>query len=97
MNLGIRDAIALGSVLATHMNSRNDALADSDTILEEYASTRRSRALSTIGLTKRIMAIANVLASSTHFWGLHWLFSLIARIPFIQRTMAWNLSGLGNR
>jgi len=97
MNLGIRDAIALGSVLAAHMDSPNDSLSNSDAILEEYASTRRSRALSTIKLTKRIMAIANVLANSTQLFGLRWLFSSIAGIPFIQRTMAWNLSGLGNR
>jgi 2-polyprenyl-6-methoxyphenol hydroxylase-like FAD-dependent oxidoreductase len=97
MNLGIRDAIALGSVIAAHMDSYNHSLAGSDAILEEYASTRRSRALSTIRLTKQIMSIAGVLASSTQLFGLQWLFSLIARIPFIQRAMAWNMSGLGNR
>jgi 2-polyprenyl-6-methoxyphenol hydroxylase-like FAD-dependent oxidoreductase len=97
MNLGIRDAIALGPVLAAHMNSYNDSLNGSDTILEEYASVRRSRALATIRLTKRIMTIASVLASSTRFVGLHWLFNLITRIPVIKRTMAWNISGLANR
>ncbi|KAF8228174.1 FAD/NAD(P)-binding domain-containing protein [Tricholoma matsutake] len=94
MNLGIRDAIALGSVLGGHMNSYNDSL---DTLLAEYASTRRSRALATIRLTKRIMSIAGMLASSTRLFGLHWLFSLIVRIPLIQRTICWNISGLGNR
>ena len=96
MNLGIRDAIALGSALATHMDSP-DSLNGKATILEEYVSTRRTRALSTIRLTKRIITIVGVLAGSTQFFGLQWLFSLIARVPFIQRTMAWNLSGLGNR
>jgi len=97
MNLGIRDAIALGPVLVAHVNSYNDSPAGNDAILEEYASTRRSRALTTIRLTKRIMTIAGVIASSARLFGLHWLFSLIARVPFVQRAMAWNLSGLGNR
>jgi len=97
MNLGIRDAIALGSVLVAHVNSYDNSVPGKDGILEEYALNRRSRALATIRLTKRIMTIAGVLASSTWFVSLHWLSSLIARIPIVQRTIAWNLSGLGNR
>jgi 2-polyprenyl-6-methoxyphenol hydroxylase-like FAD-dependent oxidoreductase len=97
MNLGIRDAIALGPVLVAHASSYNDSPTGNDRILEEYASTRRSRALATIRLTKQIMTITGVIASSARLFGLHWLFSLIARIPIVQRTMAWNLSGLGNR
>lgn len=97
MNLGIRDAITLGSVLAAHVDSCNKSLTSNDTILEEYASTRRSRALATIMLTKRIMMIASALARITQQLGLHWLFNLVTGIPLIQRRMAWSLSGLGNR
>jgi 2-polyprenyl-6-methoxyphenol hydroxylase-like FAD-dependent oxidoreductase len=96
MNLGIRDAITLGSVLTAHIDSCNKP-ASSDAILEEYASSRRSRALGAIKLTKRIMMIVGILARSTQLLGFHWLFSLVTRIPLIQRRMAWSLSGLGNR
>ena len=94
MNLGIRDAIALGPVLVAHFNSHKDDPTGNDTILEEYASTRRNRALATIRLTKRIMSTVGVFAGWTR---LHWLLKLIAGIPFVRSTIAWNLSGLGNR
>ncbi|KAF5380826.1 hypothetical protein D9615_003948 [Tricholomella constricta] len=97
MNLGIRDAISLGPVLAAHAASNNESLPKNDKLLEEYVTTRRDRALSTIRLTKRIMSIANVLGTAKLLDINYWFFRLVGRIPFVKRQIAWNLSGLGNR
>lgn len=93
MNLGIRDAISLGVALATHIKSSSK----DNNILEEYALVRRSRALSTIRLTKRIMYVVSTLGATQLLGISYWGIRLFASIPFIRRLVAWNLSGLGNR
>ncbi|KAG5642192.1 hypothetical protein DXG03_003430 [Asterophora parasitica] len=97
MNLGIRDAVTLGPVLATHAASDHDSLPKNDQLLEDHVRTRKDRALSTIRLTKRIMSIANVLGSASLLGITYWLFRVVGSIPLVRRQVAWNLSGLGNR
>ena len=95
MNLGIRDAIFLGPVLAAHVASTT---AESNKRLEEYVGDRREKALSTIKLTKRIMGVAGTVGSSPHLYNLgFWIVRLLARIPLVKSLLVWNLSGLGNR
>jgi len=94
MNLGIRDAISLGTTLAAHIKLTTD---DNSKILDDYVSTRRNRALTTIRLTKRVMHVAGVLGSTRLFDFNYWIFRLVANVPIIRRMIAWNLSGLGNR
>jgi 2-polyprenyl-6-methoxyphenol hydroxylase-like FAD-dependent oxidoreductase len=98
MNLGIRDAIYLGPILAAHIASTADSLPENDRRLEEYAANRHERALSTIKLTKRIMGVAGTVSSTPTLSNIaYWFIRLMAKIPFVQRRLVWNLSGLGNR
>ncbi|TFK76452.1 FAD/NAD(P)-binding domain-containing protein [Pluteus cervinus] len=91
MNLGIRDAIGLGVTLTRRVDDEKGEL-------EEYAKQRRTRALTTIRMTKRILGIASLVSSSgvlatlqaTVLW-------LAGMIPYVRRMGAWQLSGLGNR
>ena len=64
MNLGIREAINLGPVLATHLASNTESLEKNDKLLEDYMLNRRERALQTICLVKRIMGVAAILGSN---------------------------------
>ncbi|KAG5652742.1 hypothetical protein H0H81_003883 [Sphagnurus paluster] len=94
MNLGLRDAISLGPVLAAHASSDDTTLPEHDRLLEEHVATRYERALSTIGLTKRFMSMVMILGTTKI---LRHLFKFIGMVPFVKRYMAWNVSGLGAR
>ncbi|ESK93840.1 pentachlorophenol 4-monooxygenase [Moniliophthora roreri MCA 2997] len=90
MNLGIRDAIGLGAVISEHM--KGDFTEGLDK-LEAFASSRRQGALRVIKLTKvLVMAAAGVMTSTVMSWGL----KLANMVPAFQRTIVWNLSGLGD-
>ncbi|ESK88691.1 monooxygenase fad-binding protein [Moniliophthora roreri MCA 2997] len=91
MNLGLRDAISLGGVLAQHIDKPDIEL---DGILEQHGKLRRERAIKTIGLTKNMVggAIA-IMSSGIYYWGL----KLLGFIPAIRNAFVWRLSGLGNR
>ena len=97
MNLGIRDAVGLGPLFVKHMEQFPHDPSSADKLLEEYASTRHARALSTIRLTKRSMRFIAMLGAMSNGWARHfgWLVALFFKIPFVTRTMAWELSGLG--
>jgi len=98
MNLGIRDAISLGPVLAAHIASTDETRSASDRLLEEYAVTRRRRALTTIKLTKRIMGLVRTVGWRQILTKLSLLVVRLGlKLPFVRRRAAWNLSGLGNR
>ncbi|KAF8077953.1 hypothetical protein FPV67DRAFT_1570587 [Lyophyllum atratum] len=97
MNLGIRDAISLGPVLAAHAACTNESLPEKNKLLDDHVSTRHNRALATIRLTKKIMSIAGVLGAAKFLDINYWLLRLIFIIPLVRRQVAWNLSGLGNR
>ena len=97
MNLGIREAIALGPLLVRHMERFPQDPSSADELLEEYASTRHARAISTIRLTKRAARFIAILGTMANGWGsyLVWLATLLFKLPFVTRAMAWQLSGLG--
>ncbi|KAG6832411.1 hypothetical protein H0H92_002679 [Tricholoma furcatifolium] len=101
MNLGIRDAILISPVLASHATSTKDSLPANDRLLEECVATRHARALSTIRLTKRIMSAVSVLATANSNLLLDgiaaWFLKSVGAFSFVRRQIAWNLSGLGNR
>lgn len=97
MNLGIREAISLGPVLATHIASNTESFEKNDKLLEDYMLNRREKALQTIRLVKRIMGIAVILGSNRMFDLSYWLIRLMGMIPLAKRSVIWNLSGLGNR
>ncbi|GLB34962.1 putative FAD NAD-P-binding domain-containing protein [Lyophyllum shimeji] len=97
MNLGIRDAISLGPVLAAHATASTESLPEQDKVLEKHVAARHDRALSTIKLTKRIMAVASFLGAAKLLNINYWLLNLLFKVPFVRNQIAWNLSGLGNR
>jgi len=103
MNLGLRDAISLGPTIAAHINqSRSGA---SDAVLQEYASVRRSRALTVIGMTKTMINAMGAPAASKWFWWLpvnlgtmrNAIFRILGKLQIVRNMAAWRLSGLGLR
>jgi len=96
MNLGLRDAIGLGPVLASHLQqSQTSPPANDDRVLREHASARYARAMSIIHLTKRILSTAQATSSSSSV--AYWLMRLFGKISWVRNMMVWRLSGLGTR
>ncbi|KAF9070667.1 hypothetical protein BDP27DRAFT_1323231 [Rhodocollybia butyracea] len=93
MNLGLRDALGLGPVLAEHVlkGSGGDLAA-----LESYATLRRIRGLNMIQLTKRLLSAINFVMQPHYFDWPAKVIRLLSRISLIQRKFAYQLSGLGN-
>ncbi|KAK0212491.1 hypothetical protein DFS33DRAFT_1281946 [Desarmillaria ectypa] len=92
MNLGLRDAILLGTVL------KRSVLEEKDQELEEWGRSRHSRALNTIRTTKTLAYWIDHLISPNSFVAnvAYWTSWLLTRIRFVKRMNAWRLSGLGN-
>ncbi|KAG6866908.1 hypothetical protein C0991_003823 [Blastosporella zonata] len=100
MNLGIRDAIFISPALAACAASIDESFAENDRLLEECINIRRTRALTTIQLTKRIMSVVNILQGTANGRLIdinYWVLRLVGKLSFIRRQIAWNISGLGNR
>ena len=97
MNLGLRDAIGLAPVLVKHMEKFPQNPSSADKLLEDYASTRHDRAISTIRLTKRAMGIIGMLGALTEGWARQfiWIMRLVLKVPFVTGAMVWEASGLG--
>ena len=97
MNLGMRDAIGLGPLLVKHMEQFPKDPSSADNLLEEYASARYARAISTIQLTKRSMRLVATFGAMANGWARYfvWLAELFFKVPFVTGAMAWELSGLG--
>ncbi|KAK7042138.1 FAD-binding-3 domain-containing protein [Favolaschia claudopus] len=94
MSLGIRDAISLGPVLRAHMDSPDGTT--SDELFEQWSVTRYARARTVVALTKRGLGIMNI---QRLMWAplLNVLFAIIrffGRLKFVQRQVAYRLSGL---
>lgn len=99
MNLGIRDAVGLGAVLSEHVKASEsgEPQGASSKILEVFASTRRTRALTTIKLTKSILGVIGFMTTPSPFNILHWVLKAVGKVPFVRNRAVWNMSGLGNR
>ena len=106
MNLGLRDAIFLGETLTKHIHAaETKPLSEADAILREFATVRHARALEVIGLTKGILSIMGSKPGEWMYWWLpisaatvrNWTLWVAGKLPFMQRKMAWGLSGLGRR
>ncbi|KAL4071604.1 hypothetical protein V8B97DRAFT_411191 [Scleroderma yunnanense] len=105
MNLGLRDAVFLGEALTKHIKvAETNPLSDADTILTSFVAVRRSHALEVIALTKRILSIAGIRDESVAWWLpiskmvlRNFFLSVFGNMWFVQRKIAWNVSGLGRR
>ncbi|KAF7342189.1 FAD-binding-3 domain-containing protein [Mycena venus] len=94
MSLGIRDAISLGPVLKAHIDSANGVA--SDALFEEWAASRRKRAVSVVALTKETLGI---ITAPRRVWSplLKLGFAVLRMLgtfKFVKRMVAYRLSGL---
>ena len=99
MNLGIRDAIGLGSALAEHLKIV-PGTPQANVVplpLQAYGEARYKSAVKVIRLTKRIMGFVTTLGTTKTIDLQYWLFRLLGSIPPVRSMMAWQVSGLGNR
>jgi 2-polyprenyl-6-methoxyphenol hydroxylase-like FAD-dependent oxidoreductase len=104
MNLGLRDAIFLGEALTKHIRAtETKPLSEADVILHEFATTRHTRALEVIQLTKRVLTLEGLKYRERMSWWLpidsetfrSWVFWTVGHLPFLQSMMVYQLSGLG--
>ena len=106
MNLGLRDAVFLGEALTKHIQAtETKSLSEADAILHDFAAVRHARALEVIGLTKGLLSIMGTKTGAWMYWWLpisvsavrDWTLWVAGKLAFVQRRMAWELSGLGRR
>ncbi|KAG1770264.1 hypothetical protein EDD22DRAFT_867066 [Suillus occidentalis] len=104
MNLAMRDAIFLADAVTKHIQVSAENPDVDDTILQEFADTRRARALEIIGFSKTLLKIASLSYDAYAWWmpcSAASVRDLILRIlggfDFVQSKVAWGLSGLGRR
>jgi len=108
MNLGLRDAIFLGPVIATHIEQCQSQplsaaqTSNLDDILAKFASDRRSRALTVIRMTKTLVNAVGAPASKWFWWFplsygtiRNTMVRILGRFRFVKSIFAWRLSGLG--
>ncbi|CCL99135.1 uncharacterized protein FIBRA_01150 [Fibroporia radiculosa] len=103
MNLGIRDAISLGSVVAAYLKNEDTSDSAADAPLQQWAIVRRERAMTVIRSVQGLLWVLTIPDKTTWFLGfipvnLYWLRNIviaaIARIAWVQKMIAWRLSGL---
>ncbi|KAF5366241.1 hypothetical protein D9758_005747 [Tetrapyrgos nigripes] len=98
MNLGLRDAVGLGAVVAKHIQSLTGPDANTNSnleLLQGFAKERHGRASRQIAMTKRF---AWFVGSLMNPWSIqYWVLYVMGKIPFFKKKLVWQLSGLGNR
>ncbi|KAK2462372.1 hypothetical protein APHAL10511_005678 [Amanita phalloides] len=95
MNLGVREAVGLGVVLAQHMEIYPQNPSSADQLLDEFATNRYARAMSTIKLTKRAIWVISLVGSDGWIRYFRWVVKLLYRLPIVKRAILWEMSGLG--
>ncbi|OBZ75211.1 Pentachlorophenol 4-monooxygenase [Grifola frondosa] len=105
MNLGIRDAISLGPILAEYILPSGVTLGDPDSPLRTWATARRERALGIIRLTKQILSLMSMQDETTKVLGFipinyasirNAVMGFITKSRWVRMMLSWRLSGLGN-
>lgn len=105
MNLGIRDAVFLGEVLAKHVKATESMpVSEADQILTEFVTERRARALEVIGFTKTLLSIGGMKDENVAWWLpvskvtlRNWALWMLGKVYYLRRQAAWSISGLGRR
>ncbi|KAI6009541.1 FAD/NAD(P)-binding domain-containing protein [Pisolithus orientalis] len=105
MNLGLRDAVFLGEVLAKHVKvTESKPLSEADQILTDFAAERRTRALKVIGFTKSLLSVGGTKDAVVAWWLpiskvtlRDWVLWMVGKVYYLQRRVMWNFSGLGRR
>ncbi|KAN0140849.1 FAD/NAD-P-binding domain containing protein [Lactarius tabidus] len=102
MNLGIRDAVTLGPVLAAALTAGPSP--ETDEKVRAHMTLRRDRALKVIGMTKVMAgAVGMSPAFREKFAWLpiniytvrDWVFWLLGKSSWVSQTLAYRFSGLG--
>ena len=102
MNLGIRDAVTLGPVLAAALTAGPSP--ETDEKVRAHMKLRRDRALKVIGMTKVLVsAVGMTPAFRERFAWLpiniytlrDWLFWLLGKSSWFSQKLAYRFSGLG--
>jgi 2-polyprenyl-6-methoxyphenol hydroxylase-like FAD-dependent oxidoreductase len=102
MNLGIRDAVTLGPVLAAALTAGPSP--ETDEKVRAHMTLRRDRAVKVIGMTKVMVgAVGMSPAFREKFAWLpiniytvrDWVFWLLGKSSWISQTLVYRLSGLG--
>jgi len=104
MNLGLRDGISLGPVIASAITAGSSP--ESDEKVRAHMARRRERALKVIGITKAMshtVGMSPVLQSK--FWWspvpIHtvrdWVLWLLSKSSFVKETLAYKFAGLEDR
>jgi 2-polyprenyl-6-methoxyphenol hydroxylase-like FAD-dependent oxidoreductase len=104
MNLGLRDGISLGPVIASALTAGSSP--ESDEKVRAHMAGRRERALKVIGATKAMshaVGMSPVLQSK--FWWspipIHtvrdWALWMLSKSSFVRDTLAYKFSGLEDR
>ncbi len=86
MNLGIQDAVAVADALSAVLAGGPDSL------LDDYSAARRPIARDVVTMTDRLTRLATLPRVVRPFRNA--VFSIVGRIPAVNRALAWRLSGL---
>ncbi|THH01436.1 hypothetical protein EW026_g1279 [Hermanssonia centrifuga] len=111
MNLGLRDSVFLGPILAEHLKRSTQASAtyeraELDEPLKQWAAVRHAHALKIISVAKRMLAVFSCKNEITWYFGvipINWMkvrnigMWISELTGYSRRMNAWNLSGLASR
>jgi 2-polyprenyl-6-methoxyphenol hydroxylase-like FAD-dependent oxidoreductase len=104
MNLGLRDGISLGPIIAAALTAGPSP--ESDEMVRAHMAERRDRAVKVIGLTKYMAGTMGMSpAVQTMFaWSpvnIHtirdWVFWILGKSRWVRETLAYEISGLKDR
>lgn len=104
MNLGLRDGISLGPVIASSITAGSSP--ESDEKVRAHMAGRRERALKVIGITKTMSHTVGMSpALQSKFWWspipIHtirdWALWLLSKSSFVKETLAYKFAGLEDR
>ncbi len=104
MNLGLRDGISLGPVIASAITAGSSP--ESDEKVRAHMAVRRERALKVIGITRTMshtVGMSPLLQSK--FWWLpipiytirDWGLWMLSKSSFVRETLAYQFAGLEDR
>ena len=102
MNLGVRDAVILGPVLAAHIKDHSPG---ADHLLVEYAERRRARAIQIIGDTHfmaDVVGLSPKLKDYSSWLPINayavrdWLLWVVGKSVKANSSLGYRFSGLGS-
>ena len=101
MNLGLRDGISLGPVIAAALTAGQSP--ESDEKVRAHMALRRERAVKVIGITKVMAATLGMAPgiqdkfawSPIHIYTIRdWVLRGLSKLSFVRETLAYKFSGL---